>query len=218
MDFNKIKTSEYDTNKMVGGYPEPLPNGWYLVKIIKESEEKPSSNDHSVKGQLFTLSIAYEKFKNRTVDLWFTTSSDKTSDVWKLNLTEAVFIKIAKVCGIKILRSTEQLHNIAFGIYLTQKEQKKKIKEPDDETGEIKEREIKMIYTNLVGELDKIILSSEDFQKMIEKRKNEESGKRFIKKKKTEEENEEENEDYISNNEEENIENVSDDSGDDIPF
>lgn len=182
MEFSKpINVDQYDTNQEIGGSSDPLPNGWYRVELIEQSDVKESKSQKST-GATYTLQVTRGDFKGRKVLLWFASEVFDSATSWMIAQTECFFARIAKVLGVAKLKRTQQLFDNPFYIFLTQQKTKRKVDDGENEQGEIIWKEIEQINVRFVGNADERILSVKEWSEKFGEKGETKSGKKFVKK------------------------------------
>ena len=175
-----IKTGNYDTDvNLNGSAPEPLPNGWYKIKLIREEEEKLTKKGNA-KGQMFVFAVDGGKYDGREVKMWFCTKVKNPSEQWQLDKTTAFFVRAAQCCGVKVLKDTKQIYAVCFYAFLTQQKTMQIQNSVDETTGEIKTEEIPRVNMIVAGSAEKNIISVEDYGAMNDAQATKE--RRFTKK------------------------------------
>lgn len=170
-----IDVNTVDTNKSLSGDLQPLPNGWYKIVLIGEGEEKTNAAGDR-QTQRVDFRVIAGDYANRNISMWFTTRVANAKDAWSVEQTQLFFTRIAKCCNIKTLKSTNQIRDIAFYAYLTQRESTRKTPFINDETGDITYAEKKSVFITVQGNANDTILSVNEYEG---------SDRKFIKKAKT---------------------------------
>lgn len=120
MIFNNENPQDINTDLSFGGVPV-FPNGWYRLELTSETEEKLTRKGDKM-GQNFTFTVTAGEHAGKTVTTWLCSRCKNSADSWMEDRTRAFFARIAQVCGIKKLTSTQQLAGHPFMAHLAQEE------------------------------------------------------------------------------------------------
>lgn len=159
MIFNNESANEVNTDVNWGGTTQLFPNGWYKIAITAEGEEKPAKSGTS-QGQLFTFTVMAGEHTGKTFSVWFCSRAVSSDKAWMEDRTRAFFARVAQVCGIARLSSTQSLHKHPFAAYLVRNKSVRKVVDP--ETEEIRDQEREQMDFG-PGKISEIILSVSEF-------------------------------------------------------
>ena len=158
MIFNNENPSDINTDISFGGVPV-FPNGWYRLELTSETEEKLTRKGDKM-GQNFTFTVTAGEHAGKTVTTWLCSRCKNSADSWMEDRTRAFFARIAQVCGVKKLTSTQQLAGHPFMAHLAQEEYDRAV--VDKETEEVRTEKAKRMGF-AIGKFTEIITSVADY-------------------------------------------------------
>ena len=125
-----------------------------------ESEEKLTKSGDKM-GQIFTFKVDQGECAGNTISVWLCSRTKNSSDSWMEERTKAFFARIAQVCGIPRLTSTQQLQGHPFVARIVQEQYDRTT--VDRETEEVKtEKAVRMAFAP--GKFPEIIMSVSDYE------------------------------------------------------
>lgn len=174
MIFNNENPQEINTDLSFGGAPV-FPNGWYRLELASETEEKLTQKGDKM-GQNFTFRVTEGEHTGNTLTTWLCSRCKNSADSWMEDRTRAFFARIAQVCNIPRLTSTQQIQGHPFYARLVQEEYNRQI--VDRETEEVRtEKSKRMAFAP--GKFTEIVLSASEYAEKF--RPAEAAPKKFVK-------------------------------------
>ena len=155
MIFNNENPNDINTDLGLGGLAAVFPNGWYKLALTAETEEKLTRKGDKM-GQNFTFTVAEGEHAGKTISTWLCSRCRNSADSWMEDRTRAFFARIAQVCGVSKLTSTQQLQGHPFVAHLVQEEYDRQT--VDKETEEVRVEKAKRM-TFAPGKFTDIIAS-----------------------------------------------------------